>query len=435
MKTRLFFAGLFLVSSIAAGMIALASAQPVPSILQVVSASKEVLVPAGQFVMGCKPDLAQQWNLQCDSDATPLHAVHLASFYIDQTEVTNAQYAACVVAGKCAPPLSVDSPTRSGYFDNPAYANYPVMHVDWPRADEYCQWVGKRLPTEAQWEKAARGTDLRPFAWGSGLSCERANVRIGDERCVGDTRPVGSYPNSASPYGALDMTGNVIEWVNDIYARSYYHWSPYYDPQGATSNDGRGHLVRGGSWLDDGSGSTTWVRMDDGTDETYKIGFRCARNAPGIMPTATPAPTPTPLPAPVSRSIGPEGGLVWQAYPLHLTMLNAPAEAVNVTRNFTISYDQRPDRQFELQGINHFFSIDADSALQTPLSVTLGYPERLPLISNSLGLYRLDTLQWVTDGITITRVTTGAMWAYIDRTGAFGLLGQTNSLYLPLVLR
>jgi hypothetical protein len=118
-----------------------------------------------------------------------------------------------------------------------------------------------------------------------------------------------------------------------------------------------------------------------------------------------------------------------------LTYVNIPAGAVTATTNFTISYDQRPNRQQGLLGIDHFFSVDADAGFRPPLSITLGYPEHPPLISNSIGLYRWQASQWATDAITITRVTTGAMWAQIDRPGAFGLLGQTNSLYLPLVLR
>ena len=405
--------------------------------------SQEVFVPAGQFYMGCSSDLS---SVKCDGDASPIHVVYLDAFYIDRTEVTNAQYAACVTAGACRSPLENSSESRSDYFTSPQYADYPVINVDWNRADAYCQWAGKRLPTEAEWEKAARGTDLRWFPWGNELpTCARANFNYlpeqgGPGMCFGDTITVGMFATGASPYGALDMMGNVREWVSDLYDKPYYADSPYYNPQGPSYTDKGEHLVRGGSWRDNiDLGINTWVRLDE--SETYhyhEIGFRCARSAgPGGTPTPTPVPTPTPtpLPAPAHRSIGPEGGLIWQAYPSHLTEINIPAGAVTATTNFTISYDPRPNRQQGLLGIDHFFSVDADAGFRPPLSITLGYPEHLPLISNSIGLYRLQASQWATDAITITRVTTGAMWAQIDRPGAFGLLGQTNSLYLPLVLR
>jgi formylglycine-generating enzyme required for sulfatase activity len=405
--------------------------------------SHEVFVPAGQFYMGCSEDLS---SVKCDTDNRPIHAVYLDAFYIDRTEVTNAQYAACVTAGACRFPIENSSESRSDYFTNPRYAEYPVINVDWNRADAYCRWIGRRLPTEAEWEKAARGTDLRAFPWGNELpTCERSNINDpvelgGPGLCVGDTITVGNYATNASPYGALDMVGNVSEWVNDLYESRYYQNSPYYNPQGPSYTIEGEHLVRGGAWNNVGIvNADAWVRLDGSEIYHYhSIGFRCARSAgPGGTPTSTPVPTPTPttLPASISRSIGPEGGLIWQAYSSHLTEINIPAGAVTSTTNFTLSYDQRPNRQPQGLGIDHFFSLDADLPLQTPLSVNLSYPEHLPLISNTIELYRLEVSQWVTEGITTARTTNGATWAQIDRTGVFGMLGQTNSLYLPLVLR
>jgi formylglycine-generating enzyme required for sulfatase activity len=202
-----------------------------------------VYVPEGEFLMGstdAQVEEAVQMCKGCPQEyfeaEMPRHTVALDAFWIDQTEVTNAQYRKCLDAGVCRKPV---------YWDNSDFSapDQPVVGVTWNDARTYCEWAGGRLPTEAEWEKAARGTDGRTYPWGNEpATCER--VSYGG--CVGKASPVGSYPTGASPYGALDMAGNVWEWVADWYAEHYYSRSPDHNPQGPDSGGVRG--LRGGSW-------------------------------------------------------------------------------------------------------------------------------------------------------------------------------------------
>ena len=230
-----------------------------------------VYVPTGDFSMGFNDG---------GTDEKPAHMVSLDAYWIDRTEVTNGMYALCVQAGTCRPPKSLSSRTRSDYYGNSQYADYPVIQVDWNSARTYCLWAGRRLPTEAEWEKAARGTDGRGYPWGNTTAtCSRANYWDFFSACVGDTSAVGSYPSGASPYGALDMAGNVWEWVADWYGETYYVNSPSSNPQGPVSGTYR--ILRGGSWYFDGARASSTYRYRYSPDlRGDSIGFRCASSVP-----------------------------------------------------------------------------------------------------------------------------------------------------------
>ncbi len=233
-----------------------------------------VLVPAGPFSMGCDP--AYNGGFECLSIELPLHSVYLDAYFIDQYEVTNAEYALCVDAEMCLPPYSDFTSTRVPYFSNPDYANYPVVWVTWKMASTYCAWINSRLPTEAEWEKAARGPVLRTYPWGEqDPSCALTNF-TGLTPCIGDTNSIGSYTAGASPYGVYDMAGNVWEWVNDWYAGDYYQVSPGNNPQGPT--EGTVRVIRGNAFSAYISNSRTALRNDfQPLSPDPEIGFRCAR--------------------------------------------------------------------------------------------------------------------------------------------------------------
>jgi eukaryotic-like serine/threonine-protein kinase len=227
-------------------------------------------VPEGEFLMGSDPakDNSAQFEEQ------PQHKVYLDAYWIDQTLVTNSMYGLCVNAGKCVSPQDDSSYLVPKYFGNSKFADYPVVHVDWNQAKTYCAWAGADLPTEAQWEKASRGTDGRLYPWGNNSpSCDLANF-FG---CSGDTTAVTSHKSGKSPYGVYDMAGNVREWVNDWYGYDYYSSSPERNPQGPASSDFR--VLRGGPWYEADYGVRSANRYFlKPSGFSYDVGFRCARS-------------------------------------------------------------------------------------------------------------------------------------------------------------
>lgn len=234
-----------------------------------------VFIPAGEFLMGCDP--AHNDGYDCPSDELPLHTVTLDEFWIDKTEVTNAQYAMCVAAGACDPPRDEKSVTGKFYYGQPYYVNFPVVNVSWQDANHYCAWAGRELPTEAQWEKAARGTNPQAYPWGDASpTCDLVNGEVNGEECKRDMMAVGSYPTGASPYGVLDMAGNVIEWVRDWYSPTYYgSLDRFINPLGPDT--GVYKVQRGGNGGIYPSDSRTAIR--DYQEVTYGMGFegfRCA---------------------------------------------------------------------------------------------------------------------------------------------------------------
>jgi formylglycine-generating enzyme required for sulfatase activity len=206
-----------------------------------------VYIPEGKFNMGSNKGL---------SDEKPIHVVYLDNFWIDLTEVTNAMFTRFLnemgnhKEGGANWLDSGDKDARisqvGGVWQaDSGYADHPAVEVTWYGADSYCQWAGRALPSEAQWEKAARGTDGQTYPWGEGINCGLANYWGCDE--FPRTSPVGHYPDGASPYGALDMAGNVWEWVLDSYDANYYRDSPYENPANHKQS-GALRVIRGGSW-------------------------------------------------------------------------------------------------------------------------------------------------------------------------------------------
>jgi formylglycine-generating enzyme required for sulfatase activity len=218
-----------------------------------------VSVPGGSFPMGCAAG-----DTACQDNEKPEHSVSLAPFAIDRTEVTQDEYTACFNAGACAAPSCPWDCTQP---------KYPAQCVQRADAQAYCTWAQKRLPTEAEWEMAARGTDGRIYPWGNDPpTCALVNM----DGCDGHLDVAGAHQAGASPFGALDMEGNVVEMVADWYDANYYQASPASDPTGPAT--GARYVGRGGGY----KSTAVWQRASerdwyDVTDTSQSLGFRCAR--------------------------------------------------------------------------------------------------------------------------------------------------------------
>jgi formylglycine-generating enzyme required for sulfatase activity len=240
-----------------------------------------VYIPAGTFQMGGIDAAAA-------NDEKPVHQVTLHAFWMDKFEVTNAMYAQCLKAGACQPPQQLKSETRDSYFNNPDFNDYPVVYVTWNDAATYCKWAGRRLPTEAEWERSARGDSVNTYPWGD----QRPDATLANfNYLLGDTARVGSYPAGASVYGVMDLAGNVAEWVNDFYDGGFYGNGPATNPTGPVARSAFfNRVVRGGTFADaardirDSKRSQVLgsnLQADPGSaaylgDFSPRIGFRCA---------------------------------------------------------------------------------------------------------------------------------------------------------------
>jgi len=231
-------------------------------------------IPTGCFEMGDHFDDGNIYD-------SPVHNVCISAFEMDMHEVTNSEYAECVGDGGCTPPIHTDSFSRETYYGDPVYNDYPVIWVDWYQATDYCTWAGKRLPTEAEWEYAARGgLSGKRYPWGDTISGSDANYGDSGDPWDNDTSPVGYY--AANGYGLYDMSGNVYEWINDLWDPFYYQYcidnGIVNNPPGPAS--GTAPVVRSGSWyigtIVQRVASRTFGQFNP-PGHCNHLGFRCAR--------------------------------------------------------------------------------------------------------------------------------------------------------------
>jgi len=223
-------------------------------------------VPASTFMMGCN----QEVDSECLEYEKPCHEVTLDGYRIDVFETTQEEYAGCVNSGECNPP-GCD-------WDPDSRARYPVVCITYQQAQDFCRWAGKRLCTEAEWERAARGTDGRKFPWGNQApGCDLAVMDDGGAGCgTLEAFAVGSKPEGRSPCGAQDMAGNVLEWTADWFGIDYYQQSPAENPPGPSSGTSR--VMRGGSFNSTSLTMRTSYRAQAGPGSGYNnLGVRCCK--------------------------------------------------------------------------------------------------------------------------------------------------------------
>lgn len=229
-----------------------------------------VYVSSGYSMMG-----TEFGDLTAANNTKPYHLIYVDAFYMDVQEVTNADYAVCVAAGVCREPESFDSKTRENYYSSSIFASFPVLNVTWQDAADYCAFVEKRLPTEAEWERAARGiSDNRRYPWGAGSPrSHHMNISL----IPGDTERVNIYSEGLSPYGAADMLGNVSEWTADWYEENWYYMGEQDNPKGPA--EGSEKVVRGSSFEADPKEQHLASRTGMDPDSySYTVGFRCAQS-------------------------------------------------------------------------------------------------------------------------------------------------------------
>ncbi|MGD9727213.1 MAG: formylglycine-generating enzyme family protein [Nitrospiraceae bacterium] len=243
---------------------AVADAAPLQEQLTGRDGAPLILIPAGRFLMGSETG---------EADEQPIHPIELDAFYIDKYEITVSRYARFLHARRPEQPFLWAQAARRGQ------GRKPVIGVDWFDAKEYCEWIGRRLPTEAEWERAARGDDQRIYPWGNepptGL-----HVVAGLKKWTGyDTLGVvGSHPQGGSSYGVEDLAGNVWEWIADRYDEQYYRESPGHNPQGPTRGPLR--VLRGGAWNNNAATIRSANRAAYAPSARRNdAGFRCAMNA------------------------------------------------------------------------------------------------------------------------------------------------------------
>ena len=235
----------------------------------------EILIEAGEFVRGL--DDAEDYIPY--TDEKPQATIQLGEYHIDRYEVTNLQYQRCVETGPCDPPAATSSYTHEAYHGNPEYWAFPVVHVTHEQAGQYCSWLGRALPTEAQWEKAGRGPapSDQDLSWGPTVKedqpeCDMANYGF----CYEDTMAVNAFPDSVTPYGVYQMSGNVLEWVADWYDVNAYEDDVDTDPTGPAT--GMYRSMRGGAWSGGWyDGRVLRRRFALPGQTSYDLGFRCAR--------------------------------------------------------------------------------------------------------------------------------------------------------------